>query len=117
MTEEAKTPKLTPGQRDRLRLVATGGYRPATERGTDTDRELIALDLVELNGLHAAQITPAGLEAVRNRDPDNFAEELADVLIRVLDCARGCGIDIGHEVAKKLEKNRGRGFRHGGKVL
>lgn len=55
------------------------------------------------------------LEAFRKNDPMNFAEELADVLIRVLDCAQGLGIDIDAEVGRKLEKNRSRSYRHGGK--
>lgn len=55
------------------------------------------------------------LEAFRKNDPINFAEELADVLIRVLDCAEGLGIDMDEEVERKLEKNRQRSYRHGGK--
>ena len=57
------------------------------------------------------------LEAFRHRDRENFAEELADILIRVLDCAGGLGIDIDNEVRAKMEKNKGRGFKHGGKVI
>lgn len=57
------------------------------------------------------------LEATRKCDAANFAEELADVLIRVLDCAFGLGIDLDAEVAAKLETNRGRGLRHGGKAI
>ena len=55
------------------------------------------------------------LEAFRHNDHENFGEELADILIRVLDCAPGLGIDIDREVQQKLAKNRTRGFRHGGK--
>jgi NTP pyrophosphatase (non-canonical NTP hydrolase) len=57
------------------------------------------------------------LEAFRHNDKENFAEELADILIRVLDCAGGLQIDIGSEVKKKLEKNKTRGVRHGGKRI
>lgn len=55
------------------------------------------------------------LEAFRKNDPINFAEELADVVIRTLDCAAGLGIDMDAEIARKLDKNRARSFRHGGK--
>lgn len=57
------------------------------------------------------------LEGFRLNDRENFAEEMADVLIRVLDCAGGLGIDMDAEVRAKLEKNRQRGFRHGGKAV
>lgn len=55
------------------------------------------------------------LEAFRKDDKANFIEELADVLIRVLDCSEGLGMDIEAAIRAKLEKNKGRGFRHGGK--
>jgi len=55
------------------------------------------------------------LEGFRNGDWDNFKEEIADIQIRVLDLAGGLEIDLDEEVAKKLEKNRERGHRHGGK--
>lgn len=55
------------------------------------------------------------LEAFRKDDRENFAEELADVLIRVLDCGGGLGIDLDATVAAKLKKNRSRGYKHGGK--
>ena len=57
------------------------------------------------------------LEAFRNRDKQNFGEELADIVIRVLDCAPGLGVDMDKEIAAKLEKNKARGYRHGGKVV
>ena len=57
------------------------------------------------------------LEAFRNNDPKNFEEELADIIIRVLDCAGGLGFDLEAAVRLKMEKNRKRPFRHGGKRL
>ena len=57
------------------------------------------------------------LEAFRNHDPENFAEELADIQIRLLDTSRGLGVDLDREVEMKLEKNRNRGYRHGGKKV
>jgi NTP pyrophosphatase (non-canonical NTP hydrolase) len=55
------------------------------------------------------------VEAVRHDDIENFLEEMADVLIRVLDCVGGFGSGFDKIVADKLEKNRNRGYRHGGK--
>jgi len=57
------------------------------------------------------------LEAVRKLDRQNFEEELADVIIRVLDTSHGLGINLGPVISAKLEKNRGRGHRHGGKAI
>jgi NTP pyrophosphatase (non-canonical NTP hydrolase) len=54
-------------------------------------------------------------EAFRIGDLENFGEELADTIIRILDLANGLGIDMDAAVRAKLEKNKTRGFRHGGK--
>ena len=55
------------------------------------------------------------LEAFRKDDRENFREELADVIIRVLDCATGLGLDMGEAVRLKMAANRKRSYRHGGK--
>jgi NTP pyrophosphatase (non-canonical NTP hydrolase) len=57
------------------------------------------------------------LEAFRSNDLTNFLEEQADVLIRVLDCVGAFTADFDAIVEAKLEKNRGRGYRHGGKKV
>lgn len=56
-------------------------------------------------------------EAIRKHDRDNFDEELADVLIRVVSIAYGLGTDLDKVVAAKLEKNTKRGLHHGGKAV
>jgi NTP pyrophosphatase (non-canonical NTP hydrolase) len=62
------------------------------------------------------------MEAVQKADIANLGEELADVVIRVMDFAFGWTlahpdkpIDLQAEVMAKLERNRQRGYRHGGK--
>jgi len=55
------------------------------------------------------------LEAFRKGDDANFAEELADVAIRLFDAAEGYGVNLEKEIAKKHEYNRHRSYRHGGK--
>ena len=57
------------------------------------------------------------LEAYRKDDAENFIEELADVLIRLLDCATGLNMDLGEAVLTKMAVNRARAFRHGGKKV
>lgn len=58
-----------------------------------------------------------GLEAFRHDDIDNFTEEMADAIIRIVDMTHGLGLDIGTAVLGKLEVNRYRGYRHGGKKV
>ena len=43
----------------------------------------------------------------------NFTEELADIVIRTLDLAGGLNLDIGSSIEAKVEKNKGRPYRHG----
>jgi NTP pyrophosphatase (non-canonical NTP hydrolase) len=56
------------------------------------------------------------LEAYRKGDKENFAEELADIAIRLLDAAEGYGINLEAEILKKHEINKAREYRHGGKA-
>ncbi len=65
------------------------------------------------------------LEADRHGNPPSdhlpqfsaAAEEMADILIRVLDMAASTGVDfIGEVVAAKLAYNRNRPPKHGGKL-
>jgi len=56
------------------------------------------------------------LEAFRKGDRDGFREELADIIIRTLDLAGGIwNMDIDEVVRNKIEKNKDREYRHGGK--
>ncbi|MFB5193160.1 MazG nucleotide pyrophosphohydrolase domain-containing protein [Alicyclobacillus fastidiosus] len=55
------------------------------------------------------------LEADRkNYGEDKIAEELADVLIRTLDMAAAHNLDLAGALVAKMEKNKGRTYRHGG---
>lgn len=55
------------------------------------------------------------LEALRKDDTDNFAEELADVVIRVCDLVGGLEIDLEKEILNKIERNKSREYKHGKK--
>jgi NTP pyrophosphatase (non-canonical NTP hydrolase) len=65
------------------------------------------------------------LEALRHHRPvsDHIApiglleEELADVIIRVLDFSEALNLDIGSALLKKIEFNRTRPHKHGGKAF
>jgi len=58
------------------------------------------------------------LEAYRAGFPDtwdNFKEELADLVIRVMDTCEALDIDLEKEINKKHQHNLTRPYRHGGK--
>jgi NTP pyrophosphatase (non-canonical NTP hydrolase) len=65
------------------------------------------------------------LEAIRHGNPpdDKIPEycgavaELADVIIRCLDMAYAARWPIGEAIAAKMEMNKGRAFKHGGKAF
>lgn len=64
------------------------------------------------------------MEAYRKGDPESdkipgfskMEEELADVVIRLLDYAGGEGFDIEGALAAKMAYNETRPYRHGGKL-
>ena len=57
------------------------------------------------------------LEGYRNHDAQNFREEIADILIRVFDLAGWMKLDLDATVQEKMEKNKTRPHKHGGKKL
>lgn len=56
------------------------------------------------------------LEADRKGDVENFAEELADVCIRIFDLCGLKSIDLEQAILKKMDFNKGRPHMHGGKA-
>ena len=53
------------------------------------------------------------MESYRNRNEDNFREEIADTFVRLFDLCGGLNIDIEKEILKKMHKNRKRPYKHG----
>lgn len=90
--------------------VANGWDVCKPEDWADTNKIAAKLALIH------SEVSEA-LEAIRHNDKENFTEEMADVLIRVLDTTAGLGLDMDTTVAVKLEKNRHRGYKHGGKLI
>lgn len=57
------------------------------------------------------------LEAFRVYDREGFAEELADIILRLASLAHGLDIDLDEAVEQKLARNAEREYKHGGKRL
>jgi NTP pyrophosphatase (non-canonical NTP hydrolase) len=90
--------------------MAEAVYDNAKKHGWwDTQR-----NIPELLCLIHSEVSEA-LEAYRNDDFANLGEELADIVIRVMDMAEGYGYDLEAEIIKKHEHNKTREYRHGNK--
>ena len=55
------------------------------------------------------------VEALQKDRPDDFREEIADIFIRTLDLAGDAfgPVDFAQAVLAKMEKNKGRPYKHG----
>lgn len=60
------------------------------------------------------EFTPVGA-TVKEPKPEGFGVELADTIIRILDLAGFLGLDMAALVELKMEYNRGRPHKHGGR--
>lgn len=78
-------------------------------RGRDVND--ILSSLAEMALIHS-EVSEA-VEALRNKDDENFVEELVDICIRVFDSAEARGIDLEDAILKKMAINRCRTFMHG----
>lgn len=84
---------------------------PKRLNGKDTDRQTIFL-LMEKLALIGTEVAEA-IEAVRVGDRNNFAEELADIVIRVGDLAEASGVYLEQAILTKMGMNITRPTRHG----
>lgn len=69
-------------------------------------------NLGEMLMLIVTEIAEA-MESYRNRNEENFKEEIADTFIRLFDLCGGLGIDVEKEILKKMQKNWKRPYKHG----
>ncbi|MBE3576064.1 MAG: nucleotide pyrophosphohydrolase [Firmicutes bacterium] len=56
------------------------------------------------------------MQAYKKKQDDEIPEELADIVIRVLDMAEGYGYDIEAAIAAKMQKNKARPYKHNGRL-
>lgn len=76
-----------------------------------------ALEAYRVHGLDDATAVRTYPEDHRVAKPEGVGSELADVYIRLLDMCTEFGIDLYAEYRRKLEFNKTRPYRHGGKRL
>lgn len=79
------------------------------------DMMLIVTEVAEAteairDGLIYTIINPVG-------KPEGFPSEIADIFIRLLDTCERYNIDLVHETLQKLDYNKTRGYKHGGKTV
>ena len=116
---------MSPATSVTITSLSQGVHRDNVEKGFyDTPKEEVDRLSAFVANVHGE--TSELWEAVRKgtlREPcdkncglTNMEEEMADIIIRVLDTAGFFGLDIGEAIRKKLEYNRTRPRRHGGKL-
>lgn len=88
------------------------GFPIVTNFNSEEEKYIIG---TKLTGIHGE--VSEMYEAHRVADFKNFIEEGIDVLIQTLELLRGLGADIDSELRKKMEYNRNRPHRHGGKRI
>lgn len=96
-------------QTEAWQIAENHGFHEGPSDGVDARERPKILALIH------SEVSEA-LEADRNDEgEDSYAEELADIVIRVLDHAESEGIDLEAEVEQKMAENRSRDYMHGGK--
>ena len=82
----------------------------AGEHGFQWEKNDVDTMLLRLH----SEVTEAS-ESVRDEDWTGFAEELADIFIRLVNTAEVMGVDLETEIEKKHKKNLTRQILHGRK--
>ena len=114
-----RTTELRLAQAGHLRALQTEIHSIARSKGFhDTERTV-----GEGCMLIASEVAEA-FEEWRRKDSkvypawkERFGEELADIVIRVMDEAELRGVDLASAILAKIDKNRERDYMHGGKAL
>jgi len=89
----------------KINEIAQKNYHWVEKMGWHNKTTLEALALV------ASEVGEAINECRNEKPTDAFGEELADIILRVLDISHWQGIDIEKEIISKMMKNEQRGNR------
>lgn len=76
------------------------------------DKQQLNLELCQRLLLIHGEISEA-MEALRVGDMDNFQEEIADTVLRLVDLCGGIGIDLDKKLSEKIMFNKNRPYKHG----
>lgn len=93
-------------QEEAWRIAENSGFHEGEEDGEDERERPQILSLIH------SEVSEA-LEADREGDDELYAEELADIVIRVMDHAESEDIDLEEEIKEKNAENRTREHKHG----
>ena len=85
--------------------IAEQNYLWVEQMGWHNKTVLEALALV------ASEVGEAINECRQETPTEDFGEELADIVLRVLDIAHWQGVDIEQKIKDKMAKNQARGSR------
>lgn len=107
-----------------LKAIGTKVLAGANKRGFTLDPSAESMDAVRQLALVHSEVSEA-VEEMRkpnvqhiyyvNGKPEGVGPELADVIMRVAECAVAWGIDLDEMIRIKHNFNEGRPFKHGGK--
>lgn len=108
-----------------LNKLGQAVLKGANKRGFLLDDTVLSMDATRQLALIHSEVSEV-LEELRKPEPKIFylgvhgkpegvGPELADIIMRVAECAAAWGIDLDEMVALKHEFNEGRPFKHGGK--
>lgn len=122
MSRKALTRKEKTAIRSGLYTLSEEAYAIAIDKGWFNENEM--RNFGELLALVHSEVSEA-LEAGRIGNPESekipgnshVSEELADVVIRVLDISEHFSLNVPDAIIAKMEFNRTREARHGGKLF
>lgn len=106
---------------DKLNDMALACWTIASDKGFHDEPVPMAVSLQNING-EVSELWEAYRKSALHKPCDKpcalscLEEELADILIRVLDTAYEYEVDIAKAVKLKTEYNKKRPHRHGGKI-
>lgn len=90
-----------------------GFYTPSSLNEPEQVLAKLMLIVTEIGEAAEAVRQTDAQGAIDREEKGNFAEEMADTLIRMYDLCGSMGIDLGLWVEKKMAKNMGRPYKHG----